>query len=126
MERGKMKSIGLLAGIAVLIAAAGIFWRTKDRCIDLPPCEQYRCRYPNFYCKGVLHESATRPDSIGDARRIVSEYLQSMNREATVITATKWPDPYNWYQLTSRYEDGSEEGFEIGPDGSIYEIKRLK
>lgn len=116
-----MKLIIVLITFAIGFSA--FFWWPKDRCITLDACEQYTCLDPKFYCSKTLYESGIIPQSIADAQKIVMDYVKQRGLTAKVNLATKIRDPYHWYLIGVDLSDGSEYGYEVGPDGNIYEIK---
>ena len=118
----KTKIILLIFILGIIVFA---LWE-KDPCINLEPREQYRCLNPQFYCGKILYESHIRPLSIKDAEQIVLDYIDNKTElTAKIVFSAKMNDSYQWYQITCRFSDGTEYGFEVGPDGNIYEIKHL-
>lgn len=115
--------------IVLLMIALSIILFTlykKDPCLALDPCEQYKCLNPQFYGTKILYTSNIQPVTLKDAEKIVMEYVnQKLGLTAKIISFAKMNDSYHWYQITCRLSDGSEYGYEVGPDGNIYEIKHL-
>jgi len=122
-----IRHIGKLSIFLALLAGSVLLLRyEKDPCIDLQPCEQYKCLNPKFYCAQTLYQSNIRPVSIEDAQKIVMEYIDlKLGLSAEIIAFSQMNDPYKWYQITCHLSDGSQYGYEVGPDGNIYEIKHL-
>lgn len=96
----------------------------SDPCLKLPACEQYQCRNPEFYCADTLYVSGTIPRDIGSAQMIVQDYIGSMGKSGEIGFSSQSPPPYYWFNITIHFDDGSTYGYEVGPDGNIYEIKR--
>ena len=113
--------------LTIILATISFSLWEKDPCKKLEPREQYRCLNPQFYCGKILYESHIKPCSLKDAEQIVLDYIANKKPElvAKIILSAKMHDSYQWYQITCRFSDGTEYGFEVGPDGNIYEIKRL-
>lgn len=77
-----------------------------------------------FYCAGVLYDGGMQPEGLDDARAIVLEYAeQEVGMTAEVVSQSQSPGSSPWYQITLRFSDGTENGFDVGPDGKIYTIK---
>lgn len=127
MKQEKSQYRGKLVILLILVLSVILFtFYKKDPCLDLDPCEQYKCLNPQFYCTKTLYESTIKPITIKDAEKIVIEYINNkLGLTAKIISSTGMSDPYHWYQITCRLSDGSEYGYEVGPDGNIYEIKHL-
>ena len=118
--------IKIILPTIILGVIAFSLWE-RDPCKTLEPREQYRCLNPQFYCGKILYESHIKPCSLKDAEQIVLDYIANKKPElvAKIILSAKMHDSYQWYQITCRFSDGTEYGFEVGPDGNIYEIKHL-
>ncbi len=115
-----------VVGIVGIIGTIGFVLWQKDPCINLEPCEQYKCLNPQFYCSQTLYESNIRLTNFKDAHQIVMDYINNkLLLTAEIISSSKVRDPYQWYQVTCRLSDGSEYGYDVGPDGNIYETKHL-
>ena len=95
-----------------------------DQCHDLPPCEQYQCRNPEFYCASTLYESGIAPKDMTAAQKIVQDYIDSLGKPGKIGLTTQSPKPYFWFNVDVQFDDGTSYGYEVGPDGNIYEIKR--
>ena len=108
--------------ITILGISAFLFWH-QDPCLELEACDQYKCLDPKFHCGKTFYESGIKPTSIADAQKIVMDYVKTKGLTAKVTLATKTKDPYHWYMIGVDLSDGSEYGYEVGPDGNIYEIK---
>jgi len=117
-----MKTAFAVIGFAI-IGGAAFYWWPADPCLDLDACAQYNCLDPKFYCAETLYESAAAPTDISDAEQIVMDYVKQMGQTATIVSAARTRESYHWYQVTCRLSDGTEQGYEVGPDGNIYEIK---
>ena len=115
-----------IVGCVAIVGILSIYSWQKDPCLNLEPCEQYKCLNPQFYCGKTLYESNIRPTCFEDAQQIVMAYIhKKRGLTAEVISSFKVRDPYQWYQITCQLSDGSQCGYEVGPDGNIYEIKHL-
>ena len=124
----KTKKTLLLSGIGIVGIVGIIFFSQlkKDPCINLDPCEQYKCLNPQFYCGKTLYESNMQPTSFEAAQQIIMDYINNKLRlTAEIISSAKVRDSYHWYQITCRLSDGTQYGYEVGPDGNIYETKHL-
>jgi len=96
----------------------------KHPCLKLPACEQYECRNPGFYCSDTLYTSNVIPKDIQSAQKIVQGYISSISKQGKIGFTTQSKSPYFWFNVTVNFEDGSSYGYEVGPDGNIYETKR--
>jgi len=118
--------ITLFAFLSLIIAVAVLYFWNKDPCSGLDPCEQYQCRSPSFYCARTLYESNTIPSDIKDAQQIVMDYINNeLGLTAEILSSYQGSGTSSWYQITCRLSDGSEYGYEVAPDGNIYEIKHF-
>ena len=126
MTRGPyaMKATILII-ITILGISAFLFW-PQDPCLELNACDQYKCLDPKFYCGKTFYKSGIKPTSIADAQKIVMDYVKTKGLTAKVTLSAKTRDPYNWYMISVDLSDGSEYGYEVGPDGNIYEIKHYR
>ena len=109
-----------------LIILSGFLFSSckRDKCLNLEPCEQYQCLNPQFYCTGITYTSGIEPINIEAAQKIVSNYVANeLKKQGKIGFSSKMNDPYNWYQISFIFDDGSEYGYEVGPNGNIYEIK---
>ena len=106
------------------IAFSSILFLGCDPCLNLPACAQYECRNPEFYCAGTLYESDIQPKDIPTAQKIVKDYIASVNKPGGIGLTSQSGSPYYWFNVTVNFDDGSTYGYEVGPDGNIYEIKR--
>jgi len=128
MVKFTIRQIGKLIVLAIFLLGIILFsFYEKDTCYDLEACEQYKCLNPQFYCAATLYESKIKPVTIKDAEKIVMEYINNkLGLSAKIVSSAGMSEPYKWYQVTAHLSDGSEYGYEVGPDGNIYEIKHLK
>ena len=118
------KLVGLSTGVLIVAGLTVACSPSTDSCAGLTPCEQYECRNPQFYCAGVLYDSQRRPENLEDARNIVIEYVtQELGTSVEVLSSAQGGGDTPWYQITCRLGNGTENGFEVGPDGKIYRIK---
>ncbi len=125
MKTKNILSISVIGIIGLIGIIVFLLWQ-KDPCINLESCEQYKCLNPQFYCSQTLYESNIQPTSFKEAQQIVMDYIHNkLGLTAEITSSWKVRDPYQWYQITCNLSDGSEYGFEVGPDGNIYEIKHL-
>jgi len=123
MKKKRTVLISIVSCVAI-VGILSIYKWQKDPCLNLEPCEQYECLNPQFYCVKTLYESNIRPTCFEDAQQIVMAYIRKKRGlTAEVISSFKVRDPYQWYQITCQLSDGSQYGYEVGPDGNIYEIK---
>ena len=112
--------------LAVILLTLSLSSCKKDPCLNLEPCEQYSCLNPEFYCATTLYESGKLPRDMASAQTIVEDYVTKvLQKTGEVGFSGKTRDPYHWYQVTFSFSDCSQYGYEVGPDGNIYEIKRL-
>ncbi len=127
MKQKMIQDSGKLIVLLIFISGIVLFASyKKDLCLDLDPCEQYKCLNPQFYCAKILYKSNIQPVSMNDAEKIVMGYIETkLELTAKIILSSKTRDPYRWYQISCRFSNGSEYGYEVGPDGNIYEIKHL-
>ncbi len=127
MKQEKSQYKGKIAALLIITLAVILFTLYKrDPCLELEPYEQYKCLNPQFYCAKTLYQSNIQPMTLKDAEKIVMEYIETkLGLTAKIILSSKTRDPYQWYQITCVFSDGSEYGYEVGPDGNIYEIKHL-
>ena len=113
--------------LAIILGITAFSLWGNDPCKRLEPREQYKCLNPQFYCGKILYESHLKPLCLKDAEQIVLDYIANKKPELTakITLSVKMHESYQWYQITCSFSDGTEYGFEVGPDGNIYEIKHL-
>jgi len=108
----------------LFIIFSSLSFLSCDPCSKLPTCEQYECRNPGFYCADTLYISGILPKDIQTAQEIVRAYIASESRSGKIGFTSQSKSPYFWFNVTVNFDDGSTYGYEVGPDGNIYEIKR--